>query len=144
LRKKKGFTLVQWNGSEAGETKRSKAVLQLKSLTNQLGFACPFQVECAFQCVVLIASRVCIILSTWFIQLIPITMPTRIHDLIIKQLKGKLSPEEHIELEDFKTRSPEHKEMVENLSDPSYLLEMIPVYRAINVNAAWKRYKGEP
>jgi ferric-dicitrate binding protein FerR (iron transport regulator) len=71
-------------------------------------------------------------------------MPSRIHDLIIKQLKGKLSPEEHVELEDFKARSPENRELVEKLTDPQYLLKVIPASRKLDVDAGWRRVTGHP
>lgn len=66
-------------------------------------------------------------------------MRTRIHQLIIKQLKGKISPEERVELDEFTARSPENKEVVENLTDPKQLLQMIKLSRELNVDAAWQK-----
>jgi hypothetical protein len=67
------------------------------------------------------------------------TMPNRIHDLIIKQLKGKLTTEERLELDEFKARSNDNKEVVEKLTDPQYLLKAIPASRKVDVDAAWRR-----
>lgn len=66
-------------------------------------------------------------------------MLKRIHYLIIKQLISKLSAGERLELEDFKARSPAHKQVVENLCNPSYLREKIAF--DIDVDYAWERYK---
>jgi hypothetical protein len=71
-------------------------------------------------------------------------MQTRIHDLIIKELKGKLTPDERVELEDFKARSQANKEVVENLTDPQYLFELIRAYRKLDGDTAWQKLKGNP
>jgi ferric-dicitrate binding protein FerR (iron transport regulator) len=71
-------------------------------------------------------------------------MQSRIHDLVIKQLKGKLSPEERIELDDFKSRSTENKNLVEKLTDPNFLVKAISLSRTLDVDAAWKKVTGKP
>lgn len=71
-------------------------------------------------------------------------MANRITQLIIKQLKGKLTSEEESELAEFKDRSPENKEVVDNLTDPKKLLQMIKLSRELDVDAAYKRMVGQP
>ena len=66
-------------------------------------------------------------------------MQARIQQLIIKQLKGKISHEERVELDEFTARSPENKEVVENLTDPKQLLQMIRLSGELNVDAAWQK-----
>jgi hypothetical protein len=70
-------------------------------------------------------------------------MQTRIHDLIIKFLKGKITTEERVELEHFKARSLEIKKVVEQLTDPLLLLELIRVSKELDVDAAWQRVIGK-
>jgi hypothetical protein len=70
-------------------------------------------------------------------------MQTRIHDLIIKFLKGKITTEERVELEHFKARSLQVKKVVEHLTDPRQLLELIRVSKELDVDAAWQRVIGK-
>lgn len=71
-------------------------------------------------------------------------MQNRIHDLIIKLLKGKITSRERAELEEFIARSAENKEAVEKLTDPNYLAESVSVSRKLYVDKAWKRVRGIP
>lgn len=66
-------------------------------------------------------------------------MQTTIYELIIKHQKGKLTPEERIELNEFKTQSEENQQLVDDLTDPRHVYEAIRRSRKLDVEAAWQK-----
>lgn len=70
-------------------------------------------------------------------------MQTRIDELILKHQKGKLTPEESIELKEFTGRSEDNRQLVDHLTDAQHLFEAIQRSRALNVEVALQKAKND-
>jgi hypothetical protein len=65
-------------------------------------------------------------------------MDTRIGELITKQLKGEITPDEYPELNQFDTATNENRQLIANLTNSKYLLEEMKLIYGWNKDRGWK------
>lgn len=70
-------------------------------------------------------------------------MQTRIEELILKQLWGELTPDEHLELNEFKNRSEDNRQLVDNLTNPQHLFGALQRSRELDVEASLQKTQEE-
>ena len=70
-------------------------------------------------------------------------MQTRIEQLILKHQKGKLTLKESIELNEFKARSKDNRQLVDNLTDAQHLFGAIKRSRALDIEAELQKARTE-
>lgn len=70
-------------------------------------------------------------------------MKTSIELLILKQIWGEITPEEQIELDNYKNQSADNKWLVDNLTDRKLLKEATQRHGTLDVEAALQKAKQE-
>jgi hypothetical protein len=68
-------------------------------------------------------------------------MQTRVDELILRKLMGKLNDNQEVELNNFMARSEDNRRLVEDLTNPHTLFDAIMRHRALDVEKSLQEAK---